>query len=504
MIDASPPPAPEKPPERVVIELTPKQQQAAVSTARFLLFGGGAGGGKTHWAIIDALGLNNPGPAEPGGPNRRAIDFADYKALFLRRTVRQLEDVIMRTKQYYPIWGRCPKTGTEPTWREQKKMWIFPSGATIFFGYVDKPSDVENYQGWQYHWICFEELTQWPSGDAFHYLHTRLRKDEGSPVHIGMRATCNPGGVGHHWVRSFWHINNVGDPTHFTVPTEIEVGGERSVHDLDRQFIPAKLDDNPYLKRDQYALSLAHQSSNVQKALREGRWDIVDLKGVVYADQITELHELGRIKEVPYDPRYPVNTIWDLGIADLTAIWFHQRVEGVDHFISYYEARNRGLKDHWKALQLLPYQYGIHLVPHDAGHRRNTDGGGLMTIVDIMEDLGMRNMHVVPKTRDVQQGIEQSRIVMPRCLFDWGACERGIQCLTNYRFKINEDGTPSMRPVHDEWSHGADAFRQFAQVHDQIEGLLAALGEEKQAEIDAKPWSRAAARRTTTTNQWCV
>lgn len=474
------------PVEELKREFTPLQQKAMASTARYLLFGGGAGGGKTEWAIFDGLGLNNP------GDGMRAIDFPTYTGIFLRRKVKQLEDVINRSKEIYRAFGRCPRTGKEPEFFEQKKMWRFPSGARIFFGYVDRPSDVENYQGWEYQWVCFEELTQFPTSYAMDYLHSRLRKKDDLPLHVGIRATCNPGGVGHQWVRNFWQISDAGDPNHFVVPTEITVDGETSIHNLARQFVPARLDDNPYLDRHAYALSLANQTEQMKRALREGRWDVVDLKGVIYADQIAELHQRGGIREVPYDARYPVNTFWDLAVSDTVSVWFHQRINGVDHFIDYYQAQHRGMKDHWNELKARKYNYGIFFFPHDAEMRRHNVGGDIATIAEIAEDLGMRPIEIVPRTLSLRQGIEQTRIAMVSCIFD-GRCEEGVVALSNYRYS-EKDGLTGQKPVHDKHSHGADAFRQFAQVYNELDDFVANVEEvEEEHDYDIPPmrqWGR--------------
>ena len=452
------------------LNFTPKQQSYLSSTARFLLYGGGAGGGKTHVAIFDMLGLNDPGNGV------RAIDIPAYTGLFLRKTMPMLRDVIRRTKEIYPVWGSCPKTGREPIWYEQQKKWVFPSGAQIFFGYIEKPGDEENYQGWEYQKICFEELTQWPNSYPFTFLHTRCRKKIDNPVHLSMRATCNPGGVGHHWVRAFWQISDAGDPNRFIIPTEVEIEEDdgtvtKTVLDLERQFIPARLDENPHLDRVAYAASLADLSPQLKRALREGRWDVVDLRGHIFSEQLNELYLAGRITDVPFDPRYPVNTFWDLGIADAVAIWFHQRIDGVDHMIDYYEFSNRGLKDHWRALKGMPYNYGAHFVPHDASHRKHNLEGAIVTIAEIMGNLGMRNIEVVPKTYLLSQAIEQTRIVLPRVKIDERKCERGIQCLAQHRFPVDGHGRVGGKPVHDEFIHGADAFRQFAQAQDLLEGI---------------------------------
>ena len=481
------------------VTFTPKQQQYLSSTARFLLYGGGAGGGKTHVAIFDMLGLNNP------GNGRRAIDVPEYTGLFLRRTMPQLREVIRRTQEIYPTWGRCDKTGKEPRWYEQKKVWVFPSGAHIFFGYIDRFDDVYNYQGWEYQTICFEELTQWPTADAFLYLHSRLRKTTGNPVHLGMRATCNPGGVGHQWVRRFWQISDAGDPTRFNVPTEIELNGEAQVIELERQFIPSLLDENPFLSQAEYAAALEDpsQSEQMKRALRYGRWDVVDVRGMVFAEQLNRIHNENRVREVPYNDRYPVQTFWDLGTSDQCAIWFHQRIDGIDRFIDYEEASNRSLKDWWKELMLKPYNYGCHYVPHDALQRKHNLGGTISTIYDIMEDLGMRRVEVVPRTSFLQQSIEQARIVLPACLFDGHKTSRGVECLTNYRFAVKSDGSVSQKPAHDQFSHGADAFRQFAQAHDLIDDGIAEYDHSEDDDGSATPWSRRSAR-TPDRRRWVV
>ena len=109
---------------------TPKQQVYLSSRAHFLLYGGAAGGGKTHVAIMDMLGLNNP------GDGMRAIDFPYYQGLILRRTMPEIKDVIERSKQLYPKYGRSEKTGKAPTWSEKHGMWFFPSGAKIRMGFL--------------------------------------------------------------------------------------------------------------------------------------------------------------------------------------------------------------------------------------------------------------------------------------------------------------------------------------------------------------------------------
>lgn len=459
----------------------PNQMRYLASSADMLLYGGGAGGGKTHVAIYDLLGLNNP------GNGMRAIDFPSYKAILLRRTLKQVQDVINRSKRIFKVWGRGKNTGAEPEYNATNKCWTFESGAKIFFGYIAKPGDEENYQGWEYQLICFEELTQWPNSYPFTFLHTRLRRVSDAPIKLGMRATCNPGGVGHQWVRAFWQISGDGAPNKFTIPVKINVGGTEKIVNQTRQFIPSLLDDNIYLDRVSYAASLndGTKPEHLVKALRHGRWDIFDARGLIYINEMNYIQTNGHIRNVPYDPRYPVNTFWDLGIADQTAIWCHQRIDFVDYFIKFLSGESKGLRFYWNLLKQTGYTFGVHFVPHDAGHRKHNQDGIVKTIQEIMIDLGMGSVVVVPKTHTLSTAIETTRSILPKCFFDHAGCEEGITALSEYRFPIDSAGNLGTRPVHDRSSHAADGLRQFAQIYEEIDDYVADAT--TAANIDATP-----------------
>jgi hypothetical protein len=469
---------------------TSKQAEYLAASEHFVLFGGATGGGKSEAGIVDGLGFNNPGvltgqqqfefglSETPDVPPKhfRAIDFPHYQGLFLRRSMPELEDIIRRTKELYPEigWDIGPDGKIrKPIFKEQKKTWIFPSGARILFGYVQNQGDERRYQGWEYQWIMWEELTQWPNDSAFQFLNTRLRRKASLPVRPGIRATCNPGGVGHQWVRDFWQIPDDGSPTSFAVPVKIDLGDGPMVKTLTRRFIPSKLEDNPHADQESYATMLAGQSEQTRRAMREGRWDIVDIRGMIFTDEIEFLVKNGRFRDIPYDPRFPVNTFWDLGLSDRCCVWFHQRIGGNDYFIDYEELEGVGIKGQKMLLDSKEYVYGVHFLPHDVTHKQNRHDGVITTTLDIYDDLGVRPIEVVPQIRSVQEGIEMARIVLPKCYFDSNLCAHGIKCLMNYRYKQENTGVLSRSPLHDIYSHGADAFRQFAQAYDMIDDVLA-------------------------------
>lgn len=437
----------------------PEQAAFLSASEDYVLGGGERGGGKTAIACIDGLGLNNP------GNGKRAIDFPAYHGLFLRRTLNELRNVKDETLKWYPLLGRTIDETTgqvlEPRWFEQEKKWVFPSGATIRFGYLESEGDELRYQGHQYQWICWEELTQWPSNRQFILLNACLRgsKDDFPPeFKLKVRATCNPGGPGHQWVRDFWQIDDLGNPNAFTVAVPDQPDLYTS-----RRFVRFYRKKNRKLP-DDYDKQFAEMSEQVRKAWLFGEWNIVDATGSIYRDQIEILHANGGFRDLPYDPRFPVNTFWDLGTTDPTCVWFHQRVNGVDCFIDYYEQANKGLNAHVNAVRAKGYTYGTHYLPHDAMHKKSGYKGIVMTSRDIIEDLGLRNIIVLPNA-SINDGIEHARVALPRCRFDAAACARGIECLKNYRAKFDEKlGTYREEPIHDQYSHGSDAFRQFAQA----------------------------------------
>ena len=192
--------------------------------------------------------------------------------------------------------------------------------------------------------------------------------------------------------------------------------------------------------------------------------------GTIYSLQMAQLRRLGRIGYVPFKRRIVVNTFWDFGVDDSTTVWLHQRVGAMNRFIKYFEANNEGLSFFWNELcdwadeQDGGIEWGIHYIPHDGQTRIQM--AEITTKKQIMQELGFRNIKTVPRVRDLMDGIEATRQILPECEFDEVGCERGIKALDLYSREWDADnGVWSRRPRHDQWSHGADGFRQFAQAY---------------------------------------
>jgi phage terminase large subunit len=188
--------------------------------------------------------------------------------------------------------------------------------------------------------------------------------------------------------------------------------------------------------------------------------------GAFYGKQLAEAARTGRIGTVPHEPSAPVWTAWDLGIRDATAIWFAQTVGREIRIIDYYEASGVDLGHYVRELVNRRYVYGGHIMPHDA---RAKELGTGKSRWEVLESLGLRNLTQAPDHR-VEDGINAVRMLIPRCWFDAGKCERGIEALKLYRSEF-DDRLQALkpRPVHDWSSHAADAFRYLAMRLDSAE-----------------------------------
>ena len=186
---------------------------------------------------------------------------------------------------------------------------------------------------------------------------------------------------------------------------------------------------------------------------------VANIPGAIFGKELQKALEDGRITEVPYDRSMKVDTHWDLGIGDSTAIWFTQSLPGGRvHVIDYYEARNEGLPHYVEILSKRGYLYGEHNAPHDIDVRELGSGKSRR---ETAWDLGI-NFRVVPKL-PVEDGIHAAQLLIERCWFDRDNCKAGLEALRQYHRAYNERlRTFRATPVHDWASHAADAWRYAA------------------------------------------
>lgn len=179
------------------------------------------------------------------------------------------------------------------------------------------------------------------------------------------------------------------------------------------------------------------------------------LSGSYYGPLIERAEEEKRVTNVPYEPNLPVETWWDLGIADETAVWFVQRYGQELRFIDYEEAAGRSLADWAKVIKERPYHYSGHIGPHDLEVREYSTG---KTRRDFAAENGLR--FVLAPRLPVQEGIDIVRRTLTRCWFDQTKCYKGIEALKSYRKEYDAKRQIfADKPLHDWSSHAADAFR---------------------------------------------
>lgn len=190
------------------------------------------------------------------------------------------------------------------------------------------------------------------------------------------------------------------------------------------------------------------------------------IDGAILAWQMTRARQEGRIGKVPLVTGVPVNTFWDLGQGDKTAIWLHQRVNLQNRFVKYFEQSGQGMAYFWSQLQRYQQDnnaiFGSHYLPHDGD--AGQQGVVVTTRAQILEDLGARNVEVVPRVREIGTGIDLLRASLGDCYMDEINCAQGIRCLDNYQYEWDDRlGRWKDKPLHNWASDGADAFRQFSQ-----------------------------------------
>jgi phage terminase large subunit len=178
--------------------------------------------------------------------------------------------------------------------------------------------------------------------------------------------------------------------------------------------------------------------------------------GAIFAKELQQAELDGRITRVPYDATKPVHAIFDLGWSDSTSIWFLQFVGMETRLIRYIEDSQKTMSHYLATMQTYGYVYDTVWLPHDAQNKTLAAAG--RTIEDIVRAAGYKTQ-ILPKV-PILDSINAARTIFPSCYFDREHAADGINCLRHYRYEVDPDTKQFSRtPLHDHYSHGADAFR---------------------------------------------
>jgi len=323
------------------------------------------------------------------------------------------------------IWA----LGLQSVYKIEKAAIYGPDGTEFAFeGIRHNVNKIKSYEGID---ICWVEEAQTVSKNSWNVLIPTIRKP-GSQVWV----TFNPLREADETYQRFV----ISPPTNSVV-------------------IRLNWRDNPWLSDELRQEKDDMQVRDLDSFLNvwEGEC-LTNLEGAIYAQELREAALAGRITDVPYEKTVEVGAFFDLGRRDMTSIWFIQKVGMQYRVLEFYENRGKDFSFYIKLLQQKPYIYDEIWLPHDGKAKV------LGAKHTIEEQLRNHKFNVkVTKKLPVVVGISAARTVFPSCWFDRKATEVGRKQLGNYRFAVAEnDQSFSVNPVHDEASHGADAWRTFA------------------------------------------
>jgi phage terminase large subunit len=375
--------------------------------ARYKVYYGGRGAGKSHSAAKALLILGAKSQI-------RVLCAREYQTSIKDSVHKLLCDQIelMNLHGFYEITQSSirGKNGSE----------------FAFVGLKNNVANVKSYEGVDYCWV---EEAQTVSRHSWNTLIPTIRK-EGSEIWI----TFNP-------------------------ELETDETYQRFVVRPPEQAVVQKINwsDNPWfpevlaLEKD----SLKSRDPSAYQTVWEGLCRLT-VDGAIFANEMQVAELDGRITKVAYDATKPVHAIFDLGWADSTAIWFLQFVGMETRLIRYHEDSQKTISHYLALMQTYGYMYDTLWLPHDAQNKTLASNG--KSIEEIVRAAGYKT-RIIERT-PVADSINAARTIFRNCWFDRENCYDGLQCLRHYRYDVDpETGQFSRQPLHDQYSHGADAFR---------------------------------------------
>jgi phage terminase large subunit len=375
--------------------------------ARYKIYFGGRGAGKSHSAAKALLVLGAKSAI-------RVLCAREYQTSIKDSVHKLLCDQIhlMGLEGFYEITQSAirGKNGTE----------------FAFIGLKNNVANVKSFEGVDYCWV---EEASTVSRNSWNVLIPTIRK-EGSEIWV----TFNP------------ELETDETYQRFVVrPPEGAI--VQKINWSDNPWFPEVL----ALEKD----ALKSRDPSAYQTVWEGLCRLT-VDGAIFAQEMQVAELDGRITKVTYDPTKPVHAIFDLGWADSTAIWFLQFVGMETRLIRYHEDSQKTISHYLALMQTYGYMYDTLWLPHDAQNKTLASNG--KSIEEIVRAAGYKT-RIIERT-PIADSINAARTIFRNCWFDRENCYDGLQCLRHYRYDVDpETGQFSRQPLHDIYSHGADAFR---------------------------------------------
>jgi len=372
---------------------------------RYRIFYGGRGGAKS-WCFARALLAK--GTKQP----MRILCAREFQTSIKDSVHKLLSDQIyeLNMESFYEITQTTIRgiNGTE----------------FIFAGIKNNTNNIKSIEGIDVAWV---EEAQSVSANSWNVLIPTIRKQDSE----------------------IWVSFNPELPTDDTWKRFVESPPESSV------VVKVNWNDNPWFPEtlNLERLSLKSRDLSAYNNVWEGATrNTVD--GAIFGKEMEQAELENRITNVPYDPSKPCHAVFDLGWADNTACWIIQYVGFDIRVLRYFEDNQKTIQHYLSLMQTFGYIYDTIWLPHDGAAKSLGTGKSIEEIVRAT-GLKVQILDRVP----VADSINAARTIFPRCYFDRKNTEEGLNCLRHYRYDVDEHGTFSQKPLHNIYSHGADAWR---------------------------------------------
>jgi hypothetical protein len=414
----------------IIYDPTPKQCEFHEMSDDWIILGGNRGGGKSYAILIEALGLAY-----------NAQMTGKWQVLILRRTYKQLTELVTRAKFLYP---KIIKGG-----RFVDYTFKYPNGSFIQFASVERDEEVEKFRGGEFSLIIVDECSHFSSDYVWQFLKGSNRNSAGYPNR--MIGTSNPC----LWVKKMCEIDDFGNDN--TIIKEYEDDeGNKVIKSL--RFFKMSMEDNKHLPKD-YKQSMMDLPQHLKDEWVSGLWFNPKVPGQILEYELERVEKEGRAQgKINYELGLPVHVFCDLGYSDYTVLLFVQFVGKEIRILDCYHNNRCSVDTYINEIRNKAYPNVIVHLPHD-GAKHESSGASVRDYwkerINVSDDSPNGNL---PRLSDVES-FDRLKNGFCNVWFDSEKCKGLIESLKMYRRKWNENLQTYGDPIHDENSHFYDALK---------------------------------------------